>query len=459
MRTYRWLGVCSLAIALAIVTAPSAVEAQAGWMSDRSRTEGPGFRVGDFELHPGVGVEVGYDSNLFYTPDADPLMLHRDSGILRATAHLLFSTRGAERRAEGEAGGGEGGASTPQAQPSVTFRGGLAGAFYTFFNNLERTNMEVDANLALGILPGRPFSIDITDDFGRSIRPFADNTAINASYARIQNNAGLRLNFATTGEMLKISLGYNFGLNFFEDQLFQYGNRFEHTISLNETFRFLPQTAVIHDTSVRIVSYFGDSSSAPTLVNDGMLLRTRVGLNGALSTNFSVLGMVGYAAGFFSSRVPATYDQEYESVIAQVEARWQIEQNTRLAFGYDRDFQPSFLGNWYRRDRGYVNFQWLFDGSFLLGLEVSLGGYEFGRIVRPDGMTPAGSSLTRADIRVDGRLFAEYRFTDWLGLNATLQYTGSFTDFSYSVPTTMGPVVDPAGFNKFQAWLGVRVFY
>lgn len=456
MRTVRRLGLGATVIAAAIAALPSLASAQA-WLDDRARTEGPGFRLGDFELHPGLGVELGYDSNVFYSEEGG--RFYRDSAILRATAHLLFSTRGQQRRQEGEAGGGEG-QPTPS-QPAVTFRGGLSGSFYHFFNANERTNMEVDASLALTILPGRPFSISIFEDFSRSIRPFTENTAP-ASFGRIQNNAGLDFNFATTGEVLKITAGYRFGLDFFEADFFQYGNSFRHTITLNETFRFLPQTGIFHDTALVVGDYYNDRSTAPTLVNDGFLLRTRVGLNGAFTSEFSVLAAVGYAAGFFDSPVPATYDMEFESLVAQLEARWQISRQVRLVFGYDRDFQPSFIGNFYRRDRGYANFQALIDRVFLVGVSAEVGGYEFGRIVQPDGVSMVGSSLFRSDIRLIGSLFAEYRFTDWLGVNGTLRYTGNFTDFQYRIDDPMGgggSFPDPAGFNKFEAWLGVRVFY
>ncbi|MBZ0121380.1 MAG: hypothetical protein K8H88_30565, partial [Sandaracinaceae bacterium] len=357
-------------------------------------------------------------------------------------------------------GGGETN-QTRASLPSVQFRGGLSGSFYHFFNANERTNMEAAANLALTILPGRPFSIDITEEFGRSVRPFADTSpAVRASQARIDNQAGVTFNFATPGEILRIRLGYQLGLNFFEATEFHYGNRMTHTVSLGETFRFLPQTALVHDFSLMYADYFNPmAGSAASLVNDGALIRTRAGLNGAITNTFSVLGVVGYAAGFYSSA--ASYDMEYESVVAQVEARWQIMANMRLAFGYDRDFFPSFIGNFYRRDRGYVNYQLLIGGQFLLGAEVSLGYYEFGSIVRPDGMTPVGNTLTRGDVRFQGSLFAEYRFTEWLGANATFSYMGNFTDYIYNVPVVGTPTFtpDPAQFNKVQLWAGVRVFY
>lgn len=45
------------------------------------------------------------------------------------------------------------------------------------------------------------------------------------------------------------------------------------------------------------------------------------------------------------------------------------------------------------------------------------------------------------------------------GVNGTVRYTGNFTDFNYQIDTGGAPIIDPAGYNKFEAWLGVRVFY
>lgn len=453
------LGLFALALGL---FAPMTAEAQVGWLSDRSRTEGPGFQLGDFELHPGLGVEIGYDSNLYYTEDDAGFAIPRDSAILRAAAHVNIATRGAQRRAEGEAGG-EGG---NRGNPSATFQGGLSGTFYHFFNDNSRTNMEVDANLNLHLLPNRPFGIVLTEQFGRSVRPFTEST-LSQSYARLRNDAGVRFDFQTDGGVLRISAGYNFIVDYFEDNSFQYANTLRHRITLSETFRFLPQTAIIHDTTFRVndvMNHDVDPTNPTPLLNDGFLLRTRLGINGALTTNFSVLAMVGYAAGFYNTPlvgVPGSpdYDQDYESVAIQVGARWQILENVRLNFGYDRDFEPSYIGNFYRRDRGYIDYQMLIDGAFLLGAEVSLGYYEFGQPVDVLG-DALGTSTSRGDIRFVGGLFAEYRFTEWLGVNATFRYTGNFTDYSYDIAAgPMTTLVDPASYNKIEVWGGVRVFY
>lgn len=434
-------------VVFSCLLAAAPVEAQ-GWLADRARTEGPGIRLGDFELHPGVGVEIGYDSNLYYTSDDAPLTLpaRRDSAILRVTPHLLFSTLGAQRQTEGEG--------QPD-QPDVVFRGGASASYYEFFADERRRNVSLDASLNLTLFPAGPVSIAIYDEFSRGIRPFTENT-FETSTARDQNRGGVNFTFSTPGNILQVRAGYRFGLDFFEGRAFQYANNFQHRVELQETFRFFPQTAIVHDTAVEYRDYY-ETLRGPTAVFDNTVLTTRLGLNGAITPEVSVLAMAGYAAGFFDSGIPG-YDQDFDSFIAQAQLTWRMDQNARLLVGYDRGFRPSFVGNFYSQDRGYAAFQVTLLGSLLLGLEAGVGYLDFGQMVAPDG-SPLGSSTNREDIRVDASLFAEYRFTDWLGLNATLAYLGDFTDFRYNIVTGPGVVLDPAGYNKFEAWLGVRVFY
>src|SRR5579871_4732844 len=108
-----------------LLAAPAIASAQdQPWLKDRRFTEGPGYRVGDFELHPGAALEFGYDSNYLRRsgnagdapacassfPDChDPL------GALRArfTPSFSFSTLGAQRRETAPSA----------AQPSIEFKG------------------------------------------------------------------------------------------------------------------------------------------------------------------------------------------------------------------------------------------------------------------------------------------------------------------------------------------------
>lgn len=445
-----------LLVVFAALAPAASVSAQNGWLADRARTEGPGFRVGDFELHPGIGAEVGWDSNLYFTED-NPTRADRhriDTGILRITPHFLFSTIGGQRREQGEARDDTGGS-----PPTVAFRGGISAAYYEFFADPSRRNLDISGTLRLQVLPERPFSFSVWDTFDRGIRPFTENFNLGASQARINNQAGLDLAFQTTGGVVQVRAGYVFGLNFFEGAPFQYGNAFTHSVTLQESFRFLPQTALIHDTVVNIQDYFSPSPTAATLVADNIRLRSRLGINGAITENITVQAMVGYAAGFFPTVVidGTPYDQDYDSIVAQVELGWQIMEGMRLSLGYDRDFFASFLGNYYSRDRGYLRYQMLVGGAFLLALDFDVGYMDFGLIRGGTAGMPIidNTGGERHDVRVGGSLFAEYRFTEWLGVNATFRYQGQFTNYQFS---NVG-FLDPAQYNKFEVFGGVRVFY
>src|SRR3954453_5205794 len=90
------------------------------WLKDRKYTEGIGYRVGDFELHPGAAGEFGYDSNYYRRgPDESAVGMLR----LRITPSLSISTLSRQRREV---------APNPP-PPDFEFRGGLAATYNEFF--------------------------------------------------------------------------------------------------------------------------------------------------------------------------------------------------------------------------------------------------------------------------------------------------------------------------------------
>ncbi len=178
-------------------------------------------------------------------------------------------------------------------------------------------------------------------------------------------------------------------------------------------------------------------------------MRTRVGLNGAITPKLSLTLAIGYGATFVQD--PAFND--FESVIAHASMKYRFSPTTSLGLGFERENVGSIIGLSRVQNRGFLTFQWLLGRSFLLGVNASVAYVDFGLVL--DG---TGASLgERTDVIVMASLFGEYRFTDYLGLNVSLAYTGDYTDFEYQVAGA--PTPDPAGFNKFEAWLGLRVFY
>ena len=83
-----------LIAALAVTLLPGRVFAQA-WVSNRDFSEGIGVRAGNFELHPSLGGEFGYDSNFFRAAESEGVI---DVLKLRITPSLTLSTLGDQRR-------------------------------------------------------------------------------------------------------------------------------------------------------------------------------------------------------------------------------------------------------------------------------------------------------------------------------------------------------------------------
>src|SRR5688572_20456818 len=84
-----------LIAALAAALLPSEASAQA-WVSNPDFSEGIGVRVGNFEFHPSLGAEFGYDSNFFRASEATENVV--DVFKLRVTPSFTFNSLGDTRR-------------------------------------------------------------------------------------------------------------------------------------------------------------------------------------------------------------------------------------------------------------------------------------------------------------------------------------------------------------------------
>ena len=414
-----------------------------GWLSDRSRAQGPGFRLGNLELHPGIGVEGGYDQNLFYE-DADT----DAAAILRITAHLFLSTITAARTEDGEADGTD--------APNLRFTAGVAASYYHFFTDRAGDNVSVDGSFDLTINPEGRFVFRIYDTVGRSIRPFADAPPEGQAplYARVQNAAGVDLTIQSPGQTLGATFSYRLDLDYFEDDNFDYLNSLTHVVSAAVNWRFFPNTALISRTDILFQNYLGPrTSGVGAEISDNRRVNSWLGVNGAFTQTLSFTAMVGYGVGFYE------LSDDFNNILAHLELKYKPRNTLDFSLGYQRLINPSFIGNFTRSDKIYLRGQVLAGGSFLLGAQLAVSFDRSGLARDPDG-NALGNEDYRSDTRLNATVFGEYRFTEWLALNASVGYTGDFTDFQFLDPATGAVYPDaPAGFSKFEAWLGLRVFY
>ncbi|NUP14163.1 MAG: outer membrane beta-barrel protein [Polyangiaceae bacterium] len=412
------------------------------WLEDRRYTEGPGIQVGDFELHPGVAAEFGYDSNYFYrSNDEDPIGTLR----LRITPSFSVSTLGLQRREPG----------TPP--PWVQFRAGIHATYDEFFpvsgseagqdEMRDQRNVGGRADFQVDFAPGRVVFGNVHGGVTRAIE--ASNTGQQAeSFNRVIPDGGAEIGFAPGGGLFDWRFGYNFTGTFFESSAFTNLNNFNHEFTTRGRWRFLPRSALTFDGRFSIIDY-----PDPVDKTDSHPMRARLGYNGLITNSFALLVMGGWGASFYTP----TPQEDFDSFIGQAEVKWLITPSpamdpqaaslslSSLAAGFFRDFADSYIGTYEEIDRGYVKFSYMFAGRFLLVVDGGVAA-----VIHPDipDLLPDGNTA----VRVDASVFGEYRFFDFFGVNATVRYDTNITD----AVLTDGEELQ---WQRFQAYLGARLMW
>ncbi len=430
-----------LSLAAVVLLIPDLAEAQP-LLEDRAASEGPGFKTGRFVLHPGVAIQGGYDSNVFLE-SSNP----EDSFILRLTGYLDFATLSPQRQAEGESSKVE-----PQ---KIVFRGGIGANYYHYFSNRVQDNVGADAHVDFAYNPSRVFSLQVRDTFRRTIRPFSDPDTVTGettNYGHNINNAALDLVGRSKSEVLEGRVGYKNSIEFFDSELFRYGDNLTHRVPAQLSWRFFPSSAIVYDFEFAHQRYLNPNLVAlsPTVLSDNNRVRSQIGYNGALTNTLSLTAFIGYAVGFYEVL------QDFDDVTARVEARWTPRPTISLDGGFTRDILPSFIGNFTVTNRLHLNATFTAAGAFLVGFKTWVSFDRSGLALAPDG-APLGTEPERKDIRTRIALWGEYRFKAWLSVFAEVAYLADFTDFQY---VGAGPLLDPSGeYQKVEAWIGLRVFY
>lgn len=459
--------VSTVAAVCAFLLLPALASAQEQpWLKDRKYTEGIGARVGDFELHPGIGAEFGYDSNYFLRGDKtiprtgtneDPIGTLK----LRITPSFSVSTLSPQRRQ----------AAPGAPPPDVEFRGGVSATYNEYFpvsgsqpgQDLmkQQRNLGGSLDLLLSILPSRPWSGTLKADVTRDVMP--SNVGVTqTSFNRVMPRGGAELAFQPGGGLFDWRLGYEFSGTLFESSAFAGLTALDHRVETRGRWRFLPRTALMYDAKFDFISY--PSSAADTSGLGGKTgshpVRAQLGLNGLLTPTLGVTLLAGWGASFYQG----TAQQDFDSVIGTAEVRWYLTPNPQaqpkeatlalssLAVGFQRDFADSYIGTYFERDRGYLNFAYFFGGRFLLMVD---GG---AAAIRYPTITSLGSSTLAAakpftDVRLDGTLFGEYRLADSFGINATVRYAHNLSNTVLSVGG-----YDELQWQRFETYLGVRWF-
>jgi hypothetical protein len=432
-----------LIAALAAALFPARASAQA-WVSNPDFSEGIGIRAGNFELHPSVGAEFGYDSNLFRASEAEGTV---DVLRLRVTPSFTLNSLGSLRR----------NANTP---PAATFAAGAYAAYNQIFpldsensDASEQSRLSIGADAKLNVFPRGKVGFDMGAGYVRVIDTDGNGEDLTSEGFTRDTVRGLAgVTWRPGGGLFEWRGGYAITYHFFENEDFNQFANVQHEIGTRGRWRFLPRSAMLFDSTYTFVRYTDDS----TQQTGGDAVRARLGFHGLVTYHLALMGMLGWGASFYEGHAGSIQPRQFDSLMANAEARWFIQPRPNLeeatvtsglssiALGYTRSFSNSYYGSFYQRDRGYLQFS-----AFLLG--AIAGGIEFGvsRVAYPDVQIGAFQQDSFSQLRIDGRLFGEYRFTETFATNATLQYD------QVNSEAVNGEDLD---YNRWQAYLGLRWF-
>jgi hypothetical protein len=455
------------------------------WLGDRRLGGGIGVRAGDFELHPGIAGEVGYDTNYFQSagevtpagslvlipPEYRPVDVgggtFAEEGVFneprvgvfrfRITPSLTLKTLGPQRTS-GDA---------PAAPPKVNLEATVSASYNEMLATdpqyatdvADERYLGADATVAADILPDRPWGANIHGAYNRSVQPVNDPAAP-PRYGRSTFGAGAALRWRPGGGVLEWSAGYDFAYVMFEDQDFSNFSSIGNSFSLKGRWLFLPRTALLYSGDYGVLTYPDGGPVKP----QGSPLSSRLGINGLITNHLAALAAIGWKSLFFKD------NENFDGVVGNAELTWYPLPRPDLSpeaatvglasvsLGYRRDASASYIGNYYQSDGGYVRASYFAGGSVLLSLDASVDHLQRPSSYFSNGVRQSGPS---SENRVNVTGFGEYRTSDSFGINTTLRYTGNITD--QLIPAASDNDVPPMpyddlSFSRFEAWLGVRWF-
>jgi hypothetical protein len=436
-----------------------------------ARAEGPGVRLGDrLVLHPGIGVELRYDTNVFYAASGS----ETGALILRVLPSLDLATRPPQR-----------GGNLPH---GIDFRLHLGADYTEYLTGGAATSVHRSigaiAGMMLTLFPNHLFSADVFDNYSRTTQPpYGANFRFNLD--RDTNEAGLRLRFRPGGGRLEVNASYAFGLDFFEPQAGNPSitalNVYYHRVNLHGQWAFFPKTAVYLDITETPYIYANLPAASQFDHSNSFPLRIEAGLIGLITTKLSIQAWIGYGNSFYQANpnqttvnaagMPVSATPNTSTPLGGLALTWKPSILSTGTVGYKHDFSNSLVGTYYDMDAvtaSWAQVIWRFTTAARLQYaNLRYAGIDACRLgIQPSSMGPIACPLnpplifTRNDNNVIFDLRVDYPFKDWLQASVGYTLTYNSSDATLLTPTTGGTfLLIPLNYIKHEVYLRLAVLY
>ena len=368
---------------------------------------GSGLGSGNLSFHPGLRLEAGFDSNVFFDDEQEKITTSPTLGVVPSIGLVTRRATNVDLQLDAEL------------------------LYLQYFSDdqkvADQSGFTFDAKGQVTFNPNGAVALKISDSFTRSNEP--PNGAGFESYNRISNTLAGAVVIQPGGKVLTAEVGGAFTL--FRHTYLTDLDRQTIGLDAKLKWKFLPKTAVMLQFDWDFNSYkvkdrtipFHDDDSLPSFLepflNDTGIknvnsqpLRIQGGVAGLLGRRFSVVLLGGWGKGFYDS------GEDFSSVIGRVEGAYEIGPTSRLRLGYMRDFSDSSFANFFAFHKVYGRYNQQFGSRFEMGLEGAFQLQQFSLNPGPvldqvsvDGVLGANAFSTdrREDpvvlVKADGTLF------------------------------------------------------
>jgi hypothetical protein len=424
-----------------LLLAATPAGAQESWnpYSTSVYREGPGVRLGyvPLVLHPGLAVDGGYDSNVFYAGSDRPAI---GAGLLRFRAHFDLATLPPQRLEQ----------DTGTADPKVEFRFSTQLEYREYLSSnpdvTAQRSLNLFANADLTVLPKGPFTLRLYDMYVRTVDPRNEEGPTN--FARDFDRGGFVASLRPGTGRLELGIADYAEVNVWESNDLAFGNTVADEAQAYARFRLLQQTVLSVIVRAGYREYSSDSQlrSAP--------VRALVTASSPITSWFGASAGIGYG----NSIALASNRVSFNSVIANAEVRFFLPHGARIAAGYDRDFFDSLLANFYVDDKLYVGFDQPLAYRIVAHLDGGLRFRHYDGLVDPSvfGAFSGYSSTTRDDRVWDLHAELNVRATQWMSVGVSYNFVAVQTDFLFLLPNGGS---ESADYLKHSAFARVDVAY
>lgn len=394
--------------------------------------EGPGISIGDnFVIHPVVGVEGGYVSNVFYT-SSNPV----GAGLIRGLLELSAGSPTGERIQPADS------SSDAAVEPSLLYRVSLRGAWdeYLSGNATVRgtSGLSAGGTVHLVAAPSGPWTFGVDEDFQRYIR--ATNFESSENTNRDINSIGLNLLWHPADRAITGYLYYTNVADMFEESLGIYPNRMLNTFGVHPQWKIFPETQVFIDVSM---SFDTGIDNTNIVKNDSTPLIAIAGVQTLLSLNTTLVAHAGYTNGFYSA------GPSYSAPELGFDVGYRYSPLGRITLGYNWLYQDSINANYYRdHDIHALLTQQLNPVTFVIQPELIFRQYNGIDTVVP------GAEPTRNDTIFSLVAGIHYSFRNWIAASLDYRLTDVSTDYRY--PQASGEPFDPS-YVRHEILLGLRL--